>query len=188
LPDGGVVHVQVTANRAHDDLARVEPHADVHRRAAGALDLLRVEGDPPLHSQRRIAGANRMVLVPDRRAEERHDPVAHDLVHRPLVPMDGFHHPFNDPVEDLPGLLGVAVGEQLHRPLQVREQHRDLLALAFEGALGGEDLLGEMLGRVGLGRAELQLSRKRGLEWPAALLAELVAAQVRGAAVRAESR
>ena len=39
-----------------------------------------------------------------------------------------------------------------HRALEVGEEHGDLLALAFEGALGGEDLLGKVLGGVGLGR------------------------------------
>ena len=39
-----------------------------------------------------------------------------------------------------------------HRALEVGEEHGDLLALAFEGALGGEDLLREMLRRVLLGR------------------------------------
>ena len=89
-----------------------------------------------------------MVLVGQRRAEERHDPVAHDLVDGALVAVDGLHHPLEDRVEELPRLLGVAVGQQLHRALQVGEEDRDLLALAFQGGLGGEDLLGEVLGRV----------------------------------------
>jgi hypothetical protein len=87
-----------------------------------------------------------VILVGQRRAEERHDPVAHHLVHRALVAVDGFHHPLEDGIEELARLLGVAVGEQLHRALEVGEEHRDLLALAFEGGLGGEDLLGEVLG------------------------------------------
>ena len=84
--------------------------------------------------QRRVAGPHRVVLVGERRAEERHDPVAHDLVHGALVAVDGLHHPLEDGVEELARLLGVAVGEQLHRALEVGEEHRDLLALAFEGA------------------------------------------------------
>jgi hypothetical protein len=44
----------------------------------------------------------------------------------------------------VPSLLGVTVGQQFHRPLQVGEQHGDLLALAFEGAAGGENFLGQM--------------------------------------------
>ena len=75
-----------------------------------------------------------MVLVGHGRAEERHDPVAHDLVDGALVAVDGLHHPLEDRIEELPGLLGVAVGQQLHRALEVGEEDRDLLALAFEGA------------------------------------------------------
>jgi hypothetical protein len=54
-----------------------------------------------------------VVFVGHRRAEERHDPVPHDLVHGPLVAVDGLHHPLEDGVEQGPGLLGVAVREQL---------------------------------------------------------------------------
>jgi hypothetical protein len=43
-------------------------------------------------------------------------------------------------------LLGVAIGEQLHRALQVSEEDRDLLALALESAPGREDLLREVPG------------------------------------------
>jgi hypothetical protein len=37
-----------------------------------------------------------------------------------------------------------SIGQQFHRALQVSKQHGDLLALAFQGALGGENLLGQM--------------------------------------------
>jgi hypothetical protein len=66
--------------------------------------------------------------------------------------MDGLHHALEDRVEQLSRLLGVAVGQQLHRGLQVGEQHRHLLTLPLQGAPGGEDLLDEVLGCVGLGR------------------------------------
>jgi len=89
-----------------------------------------------------------------RRAEERHDAVAHDLIHRALVPMDGLHRALQHGIEELPGFLGIAVGEQFHRALDIGEEHRDLFALAFEGAPGGEDLLGEVLRGVGLRRLE----------------------------------
>ena len=89
-----------------------------------------------------------MILVGERRAEERHDAVAHHLVHGALVAVDGLHHPLEHGVEELARLLGIAVGEQLHRALEVGEEDGDLLALALEGGLGGEDLLGEVLGGV----------------------------------------
>ena len=74
-----------------------------------------------------------MVLVGERRAEQRHDAVAHHLVDRALVAVDGLHHPLEDGIEELARLLGVAVGQELHRALEVGEEHGDLLALAFEG-------------------------------------------------------
>jgi hypothetical protein len=81
-------------------------------------------------------------------------------------------------------LLGVTVREQLHRPLQVREQHRNLLALAFERGLGREDLLREVLGGVGLGRDDMgsSLLRREGLSTPAAeLLARFICEPTRAA-------
>jgi hypothetical protein len=180
LPDGGVVHVEVAADGPHYHLAGIEPRANLHRSAARALHLVRVQGHPSLHPQGGVAGAHGMVLVRDRRPEQRHDPVAHDLIHRALVAVDGLHHPFQDGVEKLPGLLRIAVGQQLHRALEVGEQHRDLLALAFQGTLGGEDLLGEVLGSVGLRGAEPRgggrLDRRQPLT---ALAAELCAGPIR---------
>src|SRR5262245_12400137 len=67
--------------------------------------------------------------------------------------MDGVHHQREDWIDELARVLGIAIGEQLQRALEVGEEHRDLLALAFEGRLGGEDLFGEVLGGVALGRA-----------------------------------
>jgi hypothetical protein len=47
-------------------------------------------------------------------------------------------------LEELACVFRVAVGEELHRALEIGEQHRDLLPLAFERGLRGEDLLGEV--------------------------------------------
>ena len=63
-----------------------------------------------------------VIFMGARRAEEGHDAVAHDLVDRALVAVDGLHHAFEDGIEELARLLGIAVGEE----------DRDLLALAFE--------------------------------------------------------
>src|SRR5215510_13394624 len=92
-----------------------------------------------------------MVFMGDGGAEQRHDAVAHDLVDRPLVAVHRCHHAFQHGIEELPGLLGITVSQQFHRALQVRKQHRDLLALAFQGTAGEQDLLREIHGRVGEG-------------------------------------
>ena len=154
LTDRRVVHVQIGPDGADDHLAGVEPHADLDGHPVRAEDTLRVLRDRLLHPQRRVARPHGVVLVGERRAEERHDPVAHHLVDRALVAVDGLHHALEHGIEELARLLGIAVGEQLHRALEVGEEHRDLLALALEGGLGGEDLLGEVLRRVGLRRRE----------------------------------
>jgi hypothetical protein len=65
-------------------------------------------------------------------------PIAHALLHP----------------EDLGRFIGIPIGEQLHRVLEVSEEDRHLFALAFERALGGEDLLGEVLRSVGIGRCK----------------------------------
>src|SRR5262249_30960316 len=85
--------------------------------------------------------------------EQRHDAVTHHLVHRALVLVHGVHHSMEDGVEERARLLGIAVGQELRGAFEVREQHRDLLALALNRAPRREDLLGEMSGDVGLGRA-----------------------------------
>ncbi len=98
-----------------------------------------------------------MVFVGERRAEQRHDSVAHDLIHRALVAMDGVHHAFKDRVEQLARLFWVTVGEQqFRRALHVGEEDSDLLALAFQSGFGGEDLLGQVLGGVGIRGGEFR--------------------------------
>ena len=125
----------------------------------------------------------------ERRAEERHDAVAHHLVDRALVVMDGVHHQREDGIEKLARLFRIAVGEQLHRALQIGEENRDLLTLAFERGLRGEDLLGEVPGGVDLWNVEPRPARvgcRTSLGQPlATLLAKLGAQLVRGVASRA---
>ncbi|MEE8196323.1 MAG: hypothetical protein V3T69_04020 [Acidiferrobacterales bacterium] len=70
--------------------------------------------------------------------------------------MDSFHHPLHHGVEQVVGLLGIAVSEEFHRALEVSEESRDLLALAFEGRPGGQDFIGEVLRRVRARRTELR--------------------------------
>jgi hypothetical protein len=123
--------VQITADGAHHDLAGIQPHADLDHGGVRPADLVSVLLHALLHPERRIARAHRVVLMGERRAEERHDPVAHHLVDRALVVVDGLHHPLQHRIENFACLLRVPVGEQLHRALQVGEEDRDLLPLAF---------------------------------------------------------
>ena len=78
-----------------------------------------------------------MVLMRQGSPEERHNAVPHDLVHGPLIAVHRGHHALEHRVEEVAGLFGIAVSQQLHRAFEVGKQHRHLLALAFEGGLGG---------------------------------------------------
>jgi hypothetical protein len=158
LADRGVVHAQIAADGAHHDFARVEPDPDLHVHAVRSARLLRVARHRFLHAQSGVAGAHRVVLVGERCTEEGHDAVAHHLVHRALVAVHRFHHPVEHGVEDPAGVFRVAVGEQFHRALHVGEQHRHLLAFAFQRTLRCEDFIGQVLGSVGLRGAERGLS------------------------------
>jgi hypothetical protein len=91
-----------------------------------------------------------VVFVAQWRAEERHDPIAHHLVHRPLEAMDGIHHVLEHRIEDLPRLFGVAVSQQFHRAPEIGEEYRDLLAFALQRTSRGENPFGEVSGRIGL--------------------------------------
>ena len=110
------------------------------------LELPTVAIDALLHRERRVAGPHGVVLVGQGRAEQRHDPVAQDLVDDTVVPVDRFHHQLEHRVQNLAGFFRVAVGDDLQRAPHVREEHRDVLALPLEGRFRGEDPLREVLG------------------------------------------
>jgi hypothetical protein len=135
LANGCVVHAQIAADGAHDDLPGVDPDADLRLHSLRAAELLRVVPDGLLHPEGGIAGPHRVVFTGKRRTEQRHDAVAHDLIDSALVVMDGVHHQREDRVDELARVFGIAVSEQLHGAFDVGEEHRDLFALALEGIL-----------------------------------------------------
>ena len=68
--------------------------------------------------------------------------------------VDGRHQALQHRVKELASLCWVMVGQACHRALEVGEQHGDLLALAFQSAAGGQNLLGKIGGCVGEGRPD----------------------------------
>ena len=144
----GIVHPEVAADAADDDEPAVETLAHLERQRALALQLTSVVLEGALDAER---GAHRplgMVLVGDRRTEERHDAVAEKLVHRTFVPMDLGQHELERACHQCVHVLGVEARGERGETGDVHEQDGDLLALALEGGLRGEDALGEMLGGV----------------------------------------
>jgi hypothetical protein len=111
LADSRVVHVQVAADGADHHLSGVQSQSDLDIDAMPAAHILSVPGHRPLHTERGIARAHGVILVSDWCTEQRHDPVAHDLIDSALVTMDRLHHVLEYGVEQLPGLLGISVGQ-----------------------------------------------------------------------------
>ena len=95
--------------------------------------------------------------------EERHTPIAHDLIDRPLVAVHGRHHAFEDGIEDGPGFFRVAIGQQLHGAFEISEQDGDLLALAFQAQTGLQDFFGQMC--AGIRQRRPLLVGGRGRSW-----------------------
>ncbi len=141
LADRAVLHGQVVADRADYDLPGVQADANLQVQAVPAPDFVGVGAHDLLHPQGRITGAQRVVLVGERRAEQRHHTVPEHLVHRTLVAVHRFHHPVQRGVEQRTRLFRVAPVEQFQRAADVGEQHGHVLALAFQVRAGGEDLL-----------------------------------------------
>jgi hypothetical protein len=154
LTDGGVVHVEVRADGADQHVPRVQTDANLNRDAVAPLHLVAVPREIVEHPEGGVSGAKRMVLERERRAEERHDPVAEHLVHGALVGVNRFHHDLEHRIQELSRLLGIAIHQELHRALDVGEDDGDLLALALHRAPEGEDAIGQVTRRVAAARAE----------------------------------
>jgi hypothetical protein len=159
LAHGRVVHVQIVANGPHYHLARVQAHPDLDFDPVRAADLGTVAPERVLHGQGGVTGPDGVVFMGDGSAEQGHDAIPQHLIDRALIAMHGVHHALQHRIEQLPGFLGVAVGQQFHGALQVGKQHGDLLALAFEDSTGSEDLFGQVWWRVG--QRGLGLHRRR---------------------------
>jgi hypothetical protein len=128
---------------------------------------LGISADDLLHVQGGIARPYGVVFMRQRGPEQRHDAVPHDLVDRALIAVDGGHEVFEYRVKELPGLLGIAVGQEFHRAFEVGKEHRDLLALAFEGGLGLENLLCQVHGHRDQRGTGLRLAQRSRARCPA---------------------
>ena len=112
-----------------------------------------------------------MVLMRHRRTKQGHHPIARKLIDRPLVPMNLVHQDLEAPVHDLMDFLGVELLRHGGVIGDVGEEDGYQLAFALDGASGREDLIGEILGRVGLG---LGVVDGKGFSWLPKVVAAFV--------------
>src|SRR5579862_4781402 len=118
------------ADRAHDDLARVEAHPHGKGEAARAANLFAEDAQPIAQVEGGLTGALGVIFVRERDAEQRHDAIAGVLIDRPLEPVHALIEDLKEPIQHPMPLLGADLLGELHRIADVDEQDRDLLALA----------------------------------------------------------
>jgi hypothetical protein len=139
-----VDHLEIVADRSHDDFTRIESHAYGEAESPCTFQLRGVSAKFVPQMQGRVAGTPGVILVGDGRPEDRHDPIAGELIDRPLETVHAVGEDLEEAVHDPIPLFWIDLLAELHRALHVSEEHRHLLPLAFEGAARREDPLGEM--------------------------------------------
>ena len=151
VADRNVIRMQVVlADGADHDRAAVHADADLQVDTLLAAQPFGVAPPALLHPQRGEQRPLGVILVGQRRAEQREDAVAHGLRHVAFVTMDRVHHELQRRVDDRARVFGIEVFDEGHRALDVGEQCGDRLALAvgtpagFERGLFGTDAVGQM--------------------------------------------
>ena len=72
-----------------------------------------------LHHEGGITGPDGVIFVCHRRAEQRHDFVAHEMTYGPLVPVHRVDHQFEYRVEQPASIFRIATEQKLQRALDV---------------------------------------------------------------------
>ena len=101
----------------------------------------------------------RCVLLGDGSAEQRHDPIPRQLVHRSPVLVHLPDEDLVDLVHEGVRLLGVKALRHRSIARHVGEEHRHLLPLPLDTVALGKDLLGQSLREVALDLGELVIDR-----------------------------
>ena len=153
--------MQVVANGAHHDFPGVEANAVLYGQVMGAAHLLGIGAQRCLHGQGRITGPGGVILVGNGGAKEGHNAVAQHLVHGAFIAVHRVHHGMQSRVQKLLGGFRIKATDEFQRVFEIRKQHRDLLALAFQDSAGRADFLDQGHGSV-CERGTLRHSHRRG--------------------------
>ena len=108
-----------------DHLAAVHPHPHRDRDAERLLELDVQPRDRLAHLDRGANGAQRVVLVEHRDAEDGHDGISDELLDRPTMPFERRARHLVVARHDLPNLLRVLALPEARGAGQVAEQDRD---------------------------------------------------------------
>ena len=162
---GRVVHAQVVADTADHHQPRVQPHAHRQVLPRRQPEVGVALAQTVLEPQGRQHCPPGVILIGNGGAKQRHEAVAEELIDGALVPVYRVEAALEEAVEQrMHGLGSQALG-QGGRVGNVAEEHRHRLALPFQGAARGEDLLGEMFRGVGERRTVLAAGKGRCRVW-----------------------
>ena len=119
--------------RAGHHLTRVDADAELELDAVVPSEPAVQLGDPVPHLGRGSHGAERVVFVHHRNAEDGHHRVADELLHRAAVPLDHRLHRLEVACHHPAQRLGIELLAQRRRPGHVAENDRHRLALLTRG-------------------------------------------------------
>ena len=173
------IHSQVAADRAKDDGSGVDAHPHSHLRR-GDLASAWLIAEYALDSDRSQQCTPDMVFLRDRRAEQRHEPVAGKLRRRAAVTMHLGKAFLKERADEVAHRLGPEALGHRGGADDVAEQHRDLLHFAGQIAPSVRGSGDAGPGTVSFGRNGIL--QPRPVERRPALAAEFVLGRVAGAA------
>src|SRR5229473_2608376 len=111
----GVLSVPAAMDHPQDYFTGIDPDTDLDSRLAPLFELLAATAKRGAHRERRVQRALRMVLVCDRRAKQRENPVACRLHDVAVVEMRRVDHQLERWVDNCARLFGVKAAHQLGR-------------------------------------------------------------------------
>ena len=130
-PNGVVVHREIVADAANQDLTAVHTNTGLYLDAVCAPTFLRDALHLLLQSERCVAGSDGMILVGNGCPKKGHDPVALNLVDRTFVLVHGIDHALERGLEKLRRIFRVQILGDLGRSTDICEKHCDPLTLTF---------------------------------------------------------
>ena len=142
----------------------IEPHPHAERHGLARLERQRPVGHGAGNSEGGERGAPGMVLVGDGRAEERHEAVAQELVHRAFVAVHLRQGELEEAAQEVVHQVGAEALGEGGGAHEIAEEHGHRLALALQHRVRGEDLVGEVARRVDFRRPRALGGRGRRLD------------------------
>lgn len=144
------VWTRVGAEGSHDDRAGMHAHPEVQRYGPGAPRFISIGRQGLLYPQRRMQGADDMILLGDGRPEERDEAIPGALGNAALKALDLVSHQGGSPREQLVEHLCIDCLGQRSHAFQASHQDGDLLALSWHSVMGAWEVGSHRRGRGGM--------------------------------------